>query len=247
MRTLALALLASVLGTGCIIHDNDTVNGGGDPVCLPSTITVAWSNFTAGDGAQLGCAAAGVEWVDIFMNGTPVETWNCADGGAIITDVLSGSYLLTIEGVEANGRIAFRDEQNVTSSGCGDRLVFAEPAEGFVALQYTFSPVNQCAGTVADPSYLWFSVFDVAANATTAAVDANSTLAEKRLYACSLDLVFPLPSGAHELDWMQEMVETSLGVFSVTGAQCALTPFEVPRGGTVGVPVVMADASVSCL
>jgi hypothetical protein len=247
MRSLALALCVAVLGTGCIIHDDDSYNGGGGGTCLPSTITVAWDGFTFGDGTRGGCADAGVSAVDIYMDDTPVDRWNCADGGAVITDVFSGTYRLTIEGVESSGRIAFRDEQVVTSSGCGDRYVAADPAEGWVGLEYVFSPTNQCVGTLSDPSYLWFSIYDEVARATTAAVDSASTLLDKRYYVCSADMVFPFPAGPHTLDWMQEMVETSLGVFDVTGAQCAPTTFDVPRGSYLGVPVVMTDASGSCL
>jgi hypothetical protein len=36
-------------------------------------------------------------------------------------------------------------------------------------------------------------------------------------------------------------------VFEVFSAQCNRTPFDVPRGGFLGVPVVMVDAVASCL
>lgn len=235
MRTLALALSAAVLGTGCFV--------GTDDGCDPRTITVEWSTFLTGDGARLGCTAAGVAFVDIYMDGTLVESWNCGDQGALITDVQPGSYLLTVEGVESNGRIAFRDEQQIDAGACGGRLMRAVPAEGFVELEYAFSPSNVCAD---DPSYLWFQVFDEVAGGVTAAVDAASPTVDKVRYLCPDALIFPLPAGPHTLDWMQEMVQTGPGAFAVTGAQCSPTGFDVPRGGSVGVPVVMTDATVPC-
>lgn len=238
MRHLALALAASVLGTGCIIATDD--DG-----CDPRTITVEWVGFTTGDGNRLGCAAAGVSFVDIYMDGAFVETWSCADGGALITDVQAGVYTLTVEGVESNGRIAFREELDVNANSCGDRLVRVSPAEGYVDLQYAFTPDNVCA---ADPSYLWFSIYDEVAGFVTAAVDSSSSSLDKVRYTCPDLLLLPLPAGPHTLDWMQEMVPTGPSTFAVTGARCTATGFNVVGGDTVGVPVVMdGNATVPCL
>ena len=43
MRRLALLLATSVLGTGCIVHDDR--NNLNNPPCFASTITVRWPSF----------------------------------------------------------------------------------------------------------------------------------------------------------------------------------------------------------
>ncbi len=236
MRRLAL-LAAAVLGSGCISHGHDTT------YCAAPTITVQWSTFTAGDGAQLTCQQAGVAFVDIYTNGNPVARWNCTDLGATITQVAAGSYTLTVEGLESTGRIAFRDEFAVTTAAtCGDTLVAAHPAEGWVDLAYSFATGPTC---FANPSYIWFAVYDDVLAGVTAQVDQTTA---PRTYACGdpAGLVFPLPAGPHRLQWIEERIEPSPGTFAVTGANCTLLPFTVTGGITNTVPVVLADTTVAC-
>ena len=231
MSRVLLLAAAALLGSGCIVSNNDPT-----PTCPPSTITVTWNGFTRGDGAVLTCSQALVSGVDIFMNGQPVSTWNCTDGGATITQVQPGTYTLDVEGVESGGRIAFRDEFTVSTDGCGDHLVHAQPAEGYVDLN-----PNCVSG-----SLLWFSVFDEIANKETVRVDGSTTPVD---FACGSTTanLFPLPAGPHRMQWLEEVVQQSPTSFLVTGAYCAPTEFTVQGGQTSTVNVSLANVPPAAL
>jgi hypothetical protein len=237
MRRILLLAAAALLGSGCIVHNDNAGDGG----TCSRTITVTWNGFTAGDGAVLSCADAFVAGVDIYMNGQPVSTWACTDGGATITGVQQGSYTLDVEGVESDGRIAFRDEFPVTASACGDTLVHAQPAEGYVDLQYAFASSNVCA----PGSFIWFSVLDQVASIEAALVDRTTA---PRTYACGdpAGIFFPLPAGPHRLRWVEERVEPTPGTFNVTGANCTPYDFTVQGGRTNAVPVTLVDTTAAC-
>jgi hypothetical protein len=245
MRRVLLLAATALLGSGCIVNND----------CVGRTITVQWGTvrsgalvdvFTAGDGSLLSCSQAGVAFVDIFMNGTPVDRWNCTDGGATITNVASGSYTLTVEGVEAGGRIAFRDEFPVNSTACGDQLVQAQPGEGWLDVNYAFQGGGSCA---ANPSYLWFSMHDDVASAVVAQVDQGSAPTQ---YQCGVyanpptsippnALFLPLPAGRYTLSWIEERIPVT-GGFALAGAYCSPTPFTVQAGIVNYVPVTLANA-----
>jgi hypothetical protein len=236
MRRALLLAAAALLASGCVVHND----------CPGRTITIQWSAFTAGDGSLLNCAQANVTGVDIFMNGAKVDTWNCTDGGAIITGVPSASHVITVEGVEPSGRIAFRDEFTVNSTACGDQLVNAQPGEGWLDVNYAFQGGGSCA---ANPSYMWFSMRDEVAGAVVAQVDQNTAPTQ---YQCGVyanppsyippnALFLPLPAGQFTLSWIEERVPTS-GGFALAGAYCTPTPFTVQPGVTNTVGMTLADA-----
>jgi len=226
MKRLALVLAASVLGTGCVVVDDDS--------CARSTFTVDW-HFQRFDGsAPTGCGAAGVEWVDVFLNGAPVgSSFPCTNNSVVITDVPSGSHALTVEGIDFAGRIAYRDELTVQTNGCGNRFVASFPSEGTVNLDYT-SP-----GCIASPCFLWFSVFDEIANTTAAAVSVTSPASVKDDYPYPNDVVIRLATGAYTLEWMQ-LVSASFLHEAIT---CSPSAFDI---GVAVQTVVPTTLQASC-
>ncbi len=249
MKRLVLLAAAALLGSGCIVHNDH---------CNAPTLTVEWNGFTGGDGVARGCTAAGVANVDIYMDGTFVSTWPCTDGGALITNVASGTYTLTVEGIESGGRIAYRDEFSATAGSCGDRLYQAQPAEGWVDVNYAFQGGGSCVGSLSNPSFMWFSVFDQVANGVAAEVSEKTPGAETQywcgVYANNPDpslaahaLFFPLPAGTFTMRWIEERQPTS----TVVGASCTPFDFTVPGGTTTTIPdlsspVTLADTSTAC-
>lgn len=238
MRRLALLLAASILGTGCIVDDDDG--------CGFGSFTVEWPDFQLADGSLTpSCAVAGVTAIDIYLNGAAVDTrFSCLDGGAVITGVQSGSYLLTVEGVDASGRILLRDELQIGADRCADRLAQVRPSEGFVELNYSFPSNGTCISP--GPSYLWFSIFDQVANATTVQIDEASPFGDQTLYQCGdqRGIVFALPTGTYDLDWIEERQSP---LFNVTGANCARATFAVNPGQQSVVPSVLADTTAACV
>jgi hypothetical protein len=211
MKRLALVLAAAVLGTGCVVVDDD---------CAPSSITVSWS-FLGWDNVVRGCGAAGVDWVDVYMNGALVGNGSpCTDGYLVITSVPSGTHDFMVEGLEPSGYIAYRDEFSVQSSGCGGRSVAALPAEGTANLDYTVS------GCISSPCFLWFAVTDTIANVVAAAVSDTSPAAVKDDFPYPNDVLIRLAAGTYSLDWMQlvsssythEAITCSPAAFTVAGA-----------------------------
>jgi hypothetical protein len=236
MRRLALLLATSLLGTGCIVSDHND--------CGFGSFTVEWPSFQLADGSVTpSCGVAGVAYVDVFLNNALVQRFNCADGGAVVTGVDSASYLLTVEAVDSSGRILLRDEQQVGADRCADRLVQFRPSEGFVELSYAF--VNNGTCITPGPSYLWFSIFDQVANATTVQIDQASPLGDQILYACGdqRGIVFPLPTGTYDLDWIEERQSPA---FNVTGANCSRATFAIVPGQQTVVSSVLADTTVAC-
>jgi hypothetical protein len=237
MRRVLLVAAATLLGSGCIVSNDNGVDG-----TCGRTITVTWSpthGFTTGDGVSRSCGdpSVGVAFVDIYMNGVIVDPkgWNCTDGGAIITQVASGSYVITVNGVQpAQGtspeRIAFRDEFTVDATTCGDHLVQAQPAEGYVDLN-----PNCLGGTL-----LWFSVQDQVANQEVVRVDGSTTPTDFVCGARTANL-FPLPAGPHRLNWIEEVTTPTPTTFAVTGSHCGPTDFTVSGGATNTVGVSLSD------
>ena len=242
MRRLALLLAASVLGTGCFVT-NDTCNN--------RNVTVTWLDGFDGPAVSdvgLSCAAAGVAYVDLFLDGAPIQGpvaghFYCVDGGATITGVRDGSQTMTVEGIASDLTILYRHDVPVNASGCGDFGVAAIPAAGTVDLRYAFQSGTTCA---ANPSYLWFSLFDVEANVAQPAytVDANSSL--RRFYTCPNDVVVALPAGQFRLDFMQEVVEPSLEAFQQAARACAIPTFAVSSRSLTTQDVTLYDNGVTC-
>ena len=232
MKRLAFVLAAAVLGTGCNpVQDRCT-----------GTVSLQW-DFQRPDGSvptgtvNAVCVAAGVAFVDVFMDGQPVDRFSCSEGGATIVDVRSGQYLMTVEGVDAGDVIRYREEFNLDARSCGDPLIATRPAAGFVDLNYSL-PGGVCG---ASPSYLWFALRDaVTGHLHPESVDAANN---PHRYTCPGDVIVSLPAGAYTLEWMEER-DTSNGVL---GVDCTDRPFDVFGGTTTAQTPAIADSTTACI
>jgi hypothetical protein len=225
MKRLAPVLAAAVLGTGCImVDDND---------CSSSSVTLEW-DFQRFDGsAPTGCLGAGVDAVDVWVDGQFVDTYACNDGGATVFGIGSGTHDVTVEGVDlAAGRIAYRDQRTFSASGCGNQLVRVRPAEGTVNLNYSD------VGCTSTACYLWFNVHDDVADTIAAVIGDTSPFAVKTLYAYPDDVVLRLPVGLYTLDWMEQVTSAFLG----QAITCSASSFDVASATLTTVPVTLSAA-----
>ncbi len=217
MKRLALAIAATVLGSGCIVTSDH----------CDRTITTDWA-FTywsdAGAGAWVmnaGCASAGVSTVDVWMNGQFVDNLPCLSGGITITGVPRGTHTIDVEGLASNGAILYRDSFSVSADSCGDHSVPASPAEGFMNVDYTAA-----GGCTSSPCFLWLSVHDDIANQLAVAYSASGGATT---FQYPNDVVLRLAAGTYSLDWMQLVSSGTevaracvLPTFQVAGAQTSL-------------------------
>jgi hypothetical protein len=206
---------------------------------------VTWSGFTGpAEGSNVACGTAGVAWVDVFLDGAqvigpvPGGHFDCYDYGVTVRGVEGGSSVLTVEGLASDGYILFRDERNLSASGCGDLHVATSPAAADVSLAYQFydGPTLltgvACAGT-----QLWLSIFDETAN-LAGVVLANSAATA---FTCGALPPLELALGTYSLRWMEER---SAGG-AVESADCTNRTFSVPGDTTVPVRLDV-NATASC-
>jgi hypothetical protein len=233
MKRLALLLAAvSVLGTGCYVSNRAPCTG---------SVTVDWSGgFLGSDGVTRACGAAGVTWVDLFINNDPNTAARvaCTSLAAAAVDLPSGQNLLTVEGVETSGRIAYRAERTVAGA-CGDQQVAVTPAEGVLAVDYSFSPTNTCYAT--QPTYIWVKVRDDIAN-QTAFVDTGTG----GLNLCTTTGAAPtyrLPAGNYTLLGVNEYSTVLPGI---VGADCSHPAFVIAGAATTTATPVLVDSSQAC-
>jgi hypothetical protein len=212
MRLLALSTAAAaLLATGCGGHPCDTGN-----------LTVAWHLENA-SGLSWSCAAAGVDWIDIYVDGhRQVDAARCTDGVATIFGVPSGSHTVTVEGVVIDSTVSpavttviDRDEFQA-SVGCGDVGYTATPGEATLDIQYDFTPVNACD---AAGSAIWYQVTDTISGDVISSITSHSSNQDKTRFACPNDPVFTIPWGRYRLDWAGE-VATPVSNPQVVHEQC---------------------------
>lgn len=235
MKRLALLLAAAVLGTGCIVM-NDT--------CESTEVDVSWgAGFDGPDAvAGRGCAAAGVSYVDVYVDDQPVPGplagghFPCGDLGVTVTGVPRGARRLTVEGVGPDGStILYRDDRTFTAGGCGVFSVGTAPAAGYVSLEYLFSndttplPPDQqvCAG-----SFLWLSIYDRTARQPAVLTDRSSN---PTAYSCGGPFALALPSGPYVFQWMEERGPAT--AYALESSDCADREFTIDPARTTAVPV----------
>ena len=219
MKPLALALAAAVLGSGCIVVDDD------GPAPCSSNLTLEW-DFQLAGGTVTGCTGADVDWVDVYVDGN-VDSFSCLDGGGTVW-APSGS-VVTVEGIDSAGRIAYRDWLTAPSS-CATRFATVRPAEGTANLDYSAS------GCANGPCYLWFAVFDETAGVWAAVIDSGSSASVKASFPYPNDVGIRLAAGQYTLDWM-ELVSSTFGGEAIT---CSAAAFDVAAATLTNVPAALA-------
>lgn len=222
MKRIAFVLAAAVLGTGCIWVDDDD--------CSSSSLAVDWT-FQLSDGTTAGCAAADVDFVDLYLGGQFIESADCGQGGTTIR-VVEGSHVLTVEGIDSAGRIAYRDVVNVQAAGCGTRAIAVRPTEGTVNLDYS-------AACTVSPCFLWFSVFDEVAGTLAAVIGDTSPASLKEDFPYPEDVRIRLAAGTYTLEWM-ELVSRSGVTYAGELISCAPQGFDVQGAGLTTLPVDLA-------
>jgi hypothetical protein len=232
MKRIAFVLAAAFLGTGCVFVDDH---------CDP-TVTIEWTTFENAEGfVTPSCATAGVEAIDVWVNGARVGVFDCF-GPSGTVPLSDGGNELRVEGIDALGRIAYRDWFSFDAPACGHNgTLQTNPAEGFVDVDYAFSPVNACS---APPSFIWLQVRDDVAG-QIAFVENGVGAAQQ----CSLTAAAPryrLPFGAFTLVGIEEVVPIGGGAFGVTAANCTPHPFDIGAGATTTVQPVLFDTAIGC-
>lgn len=237
MKRIALLLAAVGLGSGCVV---DT--------CDNQTLTVDWA-FVAADGTYYAdCSAAGVDYVDVWVDNLAYRA-DCFDGGVTLFDVPSGVHDVVVEGIyggtiNSGGLIVNRDwRTNMGIASCGDTYFPADPGEGDLVIDYSFSPAGCGAST-----YMWYSLIDETLNATAHdTVTGAATLVSSgtSLPCTTSTIAFTLPYGQYTLDWISEV--TSDG--TVQAQSCGPVSAYVPNpilGTTVHLPVTLAVDPLTC-
>ena len=244
MKPLVLALATTLVGSGCYQP----------PLCTTRNLQVDWSHGFDGPGAlsAQSCGAAGVSFVDIFVNNQKVigpvgnGHFACGDLAEIIGGITDGATQVTTEGLAVDGStILYRDVQSFTASGCNDFLVTTAPAAGDVNFAYQFyagTTLLPPAGQVCAGPYLWLSVFDRSVGAVTVLADAASN---PQAYACGGTFTISLPLGDYDLRWMEEH-GASPG-YALLSEDCTDRPFTVASEATTQVPVALDTLATAAL
>ncbi len=198
MNRLLAVVAVAALGTGCVVEET----------CDVRTVVISWPDFHRADGQIVGCGAAGVTDVRVWMDGYQVldgarnGDFPCGAGGLEVFDVFAGGHDWSVEGIDSSDRIVTRDTFSTAGDGCGALFQRTRPAQGRVDLRYQFysggAPLQdqQCVG-----DFLWLSIYDVLASDFAALSDLGQF---PRAYTCGGDFVLDLPVGTYVLDWMEE-------------------------------------------
>lgn len=231
MNRLLVLLVASLLGTGCVVHDT----------CDARTVSLGWSSFRlANNDVVSTCAGAGVNAVDVFMDNQSVGSFNCTDGGVNVTGVLNdGNHVFDVEGIDSvSGAVALRDSFTIGNSNCSNPVVDTQPSEGTFDLSYSFTPNNVCNGT----SYIWFSIHDDISGDVIAVDDAHGN---PKQYQCGGLVTFALASGGYTLQRTEE-VTFSGTTPQPSASNCNSAAFTMSGGQQTQVVVSMADTATFC-
>jgi hypothetical protein len=229
MKRLILVLAAALLGTGCLWGDDE----------CDRSVTVDWSGFVLAEGGPpAGCAAAGVGVVDVWLNGQFWGSFDCFGPPASV-GLARGQNVLTVEGIDAQNRIAYREEVAVDSTSCGHRgTVATQPAEGFLELDYSFSPANACFAP--QPTFIWLAVFDEVAG-DHAFVETGETAFQQCTVTDPAPL-YRLPVGVFTLLGVEEVLPGGATV----GSDCTDRAFEVGAALTTPVTPALVDSALQC-
>ena len=239
MRRHALtAALAALSATGCVVATP----------CTPPTVTISWLFDDAAGNVgllcnQVGLQFGGVATVDVWSGNVLLASAVPCQQYAVTLPGLApnSTQLLTVEGIAPDGTtIVDRAQFTATTVACGDMPYAIDPGEGYVGIDYSFSPSGGCG---AAGSSMWFSVEDdVAGNVIASATSAASATR----YACGVAdasghlIDFSLPLGSYTLSWIEEVAGAGTASPVVVNENCAGPGFAINGPGWTEVPVVLA-------
>jgi hypothetical protein len=218
---LVLAAAATVAGTGC---------GSSTPPCNRS-VTVDWSFRNFANGVTSSCSTAGVDELDIYVNGGFIGTFPC-QGPAVTIDVGGSTQSVQVDAIDfsnhlglGGNRVAYRDRFTVNTSACGDQAVLSEPAEGRISLDYAI-PNTEAAPDCSSGCTMFYQVHD----------DVNGSTAANYVDYPAVpypnDILVRLPLGDYSVDFVQ-VVSNSL--HAALKQNCTHPTFSVQRPGDPGV------------
>lgn len=189
----AIPILAAVLlgsGAGCATRYCDT-----------GTLTIYWT-FTDAAGDTRGCAGSGVSTVRVTIDGVVYDLACQQDGveGITFTDIITSTYPVQVEGLDANLQQLYLYQDNVGTNGCADATVRAglSAVQGTLQINYAIN-----AGACPEGSFIWYSLFDVTGNQLYSAVDTFTIACDNSAPVLPFSKV---PFGQYQLDFIQTVV-----------------------------------------
>jgi hypothetical protein len=244
MNRALLLLPMAALASGCYVA----------PPCDPEA-NVYWGFTVPGLGGAMSCSEAGVDTVNVFLDGAYLDTVPCsgpAADGIQIVGIGGGSHLLQLD-VYSGGTSGIRRyaaDATIATSGCGSSFdVIADGLDGRLQFQYAFADGgNLCAGA----SYLWFQV--TSGGTVYDAVDDGT--ANPLALACTnsagarnVDVLNPaggttIPAGVYTRTRFEEVVPAAGGGYTPQRANCTTETFVL--AGDTARPVTLVASSTLC-
>jgi hypothetical protein len=233
MTRLALILAAATLGTGCVVVDDDTP--------CDSTAALDWTLVDA-NGVARPCGYSGVQFIDVWVNGSPVASFSCVDGSGVVP-LAAGTNDVIVEGVDDFGAIVLRDFlPPLDGSGCGHHGTFlTEPTEGRVNVQYALPgppPSGVCFSP--GPSFMWVTVWDDLAGV----IAADSTQVPEQ-FACGSPVSLRLAWGNYTLLDAHEVIPSG-PTYAAVARNCGDISLAIGAAQVTDVPVALGNAVSFC-
>lgn len=239
MNRALLLLPMAALASGCYVA----------PPCDP-VANVYWTFTVPGLAGVMTCDQAGVNSVDVFVDGSLVDTVPCkgpAADGIQLVGFGRGPRLLQLD-VYGGSTRRYQLDRNIDLDGCNNSFdVVANGIDGRLQFQYSFGDgANLCAG----PSYIWFQV--TSAGAVYDAVDdANNPLSlacTNTSSARNVDVLNPsggttIPAGVYTRARFEEVVPSG-ATYTPQRANCATETFV--HAGDDARPVALVASSTLC-
>jgi hypothetical protein len=194
MRPLVLAAPLLALATACA-----------EP-CTAPVLTVSW-RFTLPDGTgDARCPAAGVDTVDLWLDGAPLAAgMACDQGTASFTGVAAGAHAFTMRGNGADGAVRSQTWGDLAVAACGETRATMSPGAGTLRVAYPTS-TGLCASAAAPATngYVWYQLLDRTTGLTASAVNAATSPTQ---LPCALGdqawFELPVAWGLYRLRWIQ--------------------------------------------
>jgi hypothetical protein len=214
----------------------------------------------AGFPSELGCAAAGVSGVQVFVGGliapcsggagfcVDANTWLCSTGGVSVAIGSGGTYAVQVDAYDANGNLKYTSGPVAASaSNCGDSAVgiFSQGVDGTLDIPYAFADGgNACAGA----SNLWFQVTSGGAvydfvddtSPNPAAIACTDVLANRAIGVLTPAGGSLIPAGVYTRTRLEE-VSQQVGGFVLQRTNCAVET--VVHAGNDAWPTAALSAS----